>query len=370
MFESISQWFSSHQTLAIQVFAILFVALVVNYFIQRMFRGLAKQLDKTKTVWDNILAASIAKPLAYFIALIGLIFALELIQHQQPSALLAKLLEFENLAVLVLLAWFCIRFVKQAEQAFSKTIDDPHELTTIVAIAKLARLAILITVALMAMQSLGYSIQGVLAFGGIGGIAIGFAAKDLLANFFGGLMIYLDRPFVVGDWVRSPDRELEGTVEHIGWRLTIIRTFDKRPLYIPNAVFSNIAIENPSRMSNRRIYETIGLRYDDAAKVDVIIKDVKRMLAENDDIDNSQTVIVNFNAFGASSLDFFIYAYTKTTDWVTYHHVKQSVLMQVLDIVAAHQAEVAFPTSTLHIQSDTVDNSQAEGSSLAGHKSA
>ena len=91
-----------------------------------------------------------------------------------------------------------------------------------------------------------------------------FAAKDLLANFFGGLTIYLDRPFAVGDWIRSPDREIEGTVERIGWRLTLIRTFDKRPLYIPNAVFTTIAVENPSRMHNRRIYETIGIRYDDA----------------------------------------------------------------------------------------------------------
>ena len=90
--------------------------------------------------------------------------------------------------------------------------------TTVTAIAKLARVSIVITAALMAMQTLGISISGVLAFGGIGGIAVGFAAKDLLANFFGGLVIYLDRPFKVGDWIRSPDRDIEGTVVKIGWR--------------------------------------------------------------------------------------------------------------------------------------------------------
>lgn len=68
-------------------------------------------------------------------------------------------------------------------------------------------------------------------------------------------MIYFDRPFKVGDWIRSPDRQIEGTVERIGWRMTIIRTFDKRPLYVPNSVFSSIVVENPSRMLNRRIYE-------------------------------------------------------------------------------------------------------------------
>ena len=92
-------------------------------------------------------------------------------------------------------------------------------------------------------------------------------------------MIYLDRPFDVGDWVRSPDKNIEGTVEDIGWRLTRIRTFDKRPLYVPNGTFSTISVENPSRMSNRRIKTNIGLRYDDANKVATIIADIESMLA-------------------------------------------------------------------------------------------
>src|SRR5690606_30903944 len=107
------------------------------------------------------------------------------------------------------------------------------------AISKLLKAAAIITAMLVLLQSLGFSVSGVLAFGGIGGIAIGFAARDLLANFFGALMLYFDRPFAVGDWVRSPDREIEGTVEDIGWRLTRIRTFDQRPLYVPNSIFAN-----------------------------------------------------------------------------------------------------------------------------------
>jgi MscS family membrane protein len=202
---------------------------------------------------------------------------------------------------------------------------------------------------LVILQTLGYSISGVLAFGGIGGIAVGFAAKDLLANFFGGLMIYLDRPFSVGDWIRSPDKEIEGTVENIGWRQTRIRTFDKRPLYVPNATFNHISVENPSRMQNRRIKETIGIRYEDASKMDGIIRDVEAMLKAHPDIDQNQTVIVNFNSFAASSLDFFIYTFTKTTDWVKYHEVKQKVLLIILGIIEQHGADIAFTTSTVKI---------------------
>jgi MscS family membrane protein len=200
---------------------------------------------------------------------------------------------------------------------------------------------------LVVLQTLGYSVSGVLAFGGIGGIAVGFAAKDLLANFFGGLMVYLDRPFKVGDWIRSPDQDIEGTVVKIGWRLTTIRTFDKRPLYVPNAIFTSISVQNPSRMSHRRIYETIGLRYDDASKLSSIIQNVKNMLIEHNDIDHTQTLIVNFNAYGSSSLDFFVYTFTKTTDWVKYHEVKQDVLLKILAIIEREGADIAFPTSTL-----------------------
>jgi MscS family membrane protein len=163
-------------------------------------------------------------------------------------------------------------------------------------------------------------------------------------------MIFLDRPFGVGDWIRSPDRDIEGTVESLGWRLTTIRTFDKRPLYVPNATFLSIAVENPSRMSHRRIYETIGVRYDDAAQIRAIVERVKAMLETHPDIDASQTLMVNFNQFGPSSLDFFLYCFTKTTVWTDYHRVKEDVLLQAYDLITALGAEVAFPTQTLHLQ--------------------
>ncbi|PIE41254.1 MAG: mechanosensitive ion channel protein MscS, partial [Gammaproteobacteria bacterium] len=175
----------------------------------------------------------------------------------------------------------------------------------------------------------------------------------LLANFFGGLMIYMDRPFSVGDWVRSPDRQIEGTVENIGWRLTCIRTFDKRPLYVPNSMFNSIALENPSRMSHRRIKETMGVRYDDISKVRDILKAVKTMLIEHDEIDDTQTLIVNFNTYGPSSLDFFIYTFTKTTNWIKFHEVKEDVLLKISDIVESYGAEFAFPTQTLHLFDET-----------------
>ena len=95
------------------------------------------------------------------------------------------------------------------------------------------------------------------------------------------------------------------------------------PLYVPNSVFTSIAVENPSRMRNRRIYETLGVRYSDAAVLPNIVGNVKKMLQEHPEIDANQTLIVNLNVLGPSSLDFFVYTFTKTTDWIKFHEIKR-----------------------------------------------
>ena len=202
---------------------------------------------------------------------------------------------------------------------------------------------------IVALMILGVDLTKLTLFASALGIGVGLAARDLLSCFFGGLMIYLDRPFAVDDWIRLPDRDIEGTVEKIGVRLTRIRTFDQRPLYVPNSIFSSTAVENPQRMWNRRIFETIGIRYEDISKMAVILQDVEQMLRAHHEIDTARTMMVNFTTFGSSSLDFFIYTFTKTTNWEHYHKVKQDVLLRVTEIIKAHGAQIAFPTSTVHV---------------------
>jgi len=214
--------------------------------------------------------------------------------------------------------------------------------------SRLIKILIVIAIALGIAQYLGFSISSLLTFGGVGGIVMGFAAKDMLSNIFGGLMIQMDKPFSTGDWIRSS--KFEGTVEKIGWRMTRIRTFAKNPVYIPNSIFASIPIETPSRMTNRRIKEVIGIRYDDIAQIPAIVDEVEALLKAHKDIDQSESLRVYFNYFNASSLDFNVYAFTKTTSKDEYQRVKQQILLDVADIIAKHKAEIAYPTQTLHIQ--------------------
>jgi len=338
-----------------QVFIIVFGSLVISFFSRRALMRLQNKLLKTENPWDDLIIGSAIKPASYLIWFLGVLFAAEIVKYHSQAAIFNIIDPLRDVGVVSVLISFILQIIKGAERILivNQKKDGEHDFDkhTVHAIGKLVRISVFITGGLILLQTLGYSISGILAFGGVGGIAIGFAAKDLLANFFGGLMIYLDRPFKVGDWIRSDDKSIEGTVENIGWRLTRIRTFDKRPLYVPNSIFNNISVENPSRMTNRRIKETMGIRYDDANKMAVIIEQVKTMLKNHPDIDNDQTLIVNFNSFAASSIDFFIYTFTKTTDWIRFHEIKQDVLLKIVEIVEKNNAEFAYPTSTLHLQS-------------------
>ncbi len=344
-----------------QLFIIVLCTVSVNFIMMRVIDVLDRLINKTETLWDDALLEAARIPLRLVFWVVGLSVSVELLQAvtEQANELFDLAPKVRQIAFIVIIAMFLNRFISYTEKNLidPSRMRKPMDQSTAAAIAKLLRVSVIITALLIVLQTLGYSISGVLAFGGIGGMAVAFAAKDLLANFFGGMMVYLDKPFRVGDWVRSPDSSIEGTVENIGWRLTCIRTFDQRPLYIPNAMFTTVVLENPSRMLNRRINEKIGIRYEDWQKMPAIVAEVKQMLIDHEELEtDSRTLIVNFDSYGASHLEFFIYTFTKTTQWVRYHEIKQDVLMKIMAIVNEHGAEFAFPTRTLHLVSHNDDH--------------
>jgi len=339
-----------------QLFAVVVLTLLVRFIAMRLLKVLAGKLAKTKNPWDDALSEAARTPLSWFILIMGLLWGIGISDGYVEAELFStkNLQLVRQLTFIVLIAMFLTRFSNLAEarlldrlKADKNSVQTRLDPTTLQALAKLIRLAVLISAVLIAMPTVGIEITALLAFGGVSGIAVGFGARDLLLNFFGGLMIYMDRPFVIGDWIRSPDRDIEGMVETIGWRVTVVRTFDKRPLYIPNSVFNTLSVENPSRMTNRRIWETIGIRYQDAAKMGAIVEAVRNMLRNHEEIDSGQTLIVNLNSYAASSLEFFIYTFTKTTDWIRFHEIKQDFMLKIIEIVRSHDADFAFPTTTL-----------------------
>lgn len=336
----------------IQVFTIVFVTLLISMVLRWIVNRLIAKIEHTENIFDDAVLKALGGPMSGLIWIIGISVAAEMVGQRTDAVIFDFVEPVRNVGVIAMLAWYLIKFIQEFQaQHVEKRLAAGEEVdrTFVDATGKLLRASVVITAALIMLQTLGFSVSGVLAFGGVGGIAVGFAARDIMANLFGGLTIYLDRPFAVGDWIRSPDKEIEGTVEEIGWRRTVIRTFETRPLYVPNATFTTISVENPSRMANRRIKETIGVRYDDVRVLPDILEQIRRLLQEHPDIDQSRTLMVNLNEFGDSSVNFFIYTFTRTTVWTEYHEIKERIMLEISRIIETNGAEIAYPTTTVHV---------------------
>ncbi len=336
----------------IQVFVVVVATLVLATLLNKILRHFIEKTRTSKNIFDDILLESLNGPTRWMIWLVGISFAAYIVGEKSGSPIFDAVHSLRDLGIIILITWFLLKFSTSYERRYVQHQEEKGarvDVTLVALFGKLFRASIVVTSGLVALQTMGINIAGLLAFGGVGGIAVGMAARDMIANFFGGLTVYLDQPFKVGDWIRSPEKEIEGTVEDIGWRRTVIRTFDKRPLYIPNAIFTNITVENPSRMSHRRIYETIGVRYDDLKALPLILEEVKSYLNNHKNIDSTQTLMVNMNEFSDSSIDFFVYAHTSTTDWSEFHKIKEKVLLKISEIISDHGAEIAFPTTTIQL---------------------
>ena len=348
--------FFAHNAWLVRIGLILISMLLFHWVSRRIYHFLLRYLGAGKHIWLLSLTKSIHVPWLTFFWLMAISFIIPIVmlRFKIDISHLGFVNTLRSLCFIGAFYWSFLKFITKMEQEIVPRSGriPVRDKTTLRALAQLSRIILTILVLLAVLPMLGFSTGSLLAFGGVGGLGVAFAAKETLSNILGGMMIFWDRPFSVGDWIRSPDRDIEGTVEHIGWRLTRIRTFSKRPLYVPNGVFSTIAIENPQRMSHRQINATVGVRYDDANAVGTIVKAIEEMLHHHPGIDPMQTLMVHFIAFGPSSLNLNIYAFTKTTDWIKYRVVQQDVFLKTIAIIAAHGAECAFPTTTVHISDD------------------
>lgn len=351
--EPVSQWLGIPEW----VFQAFFVVLAA-FLLEVLYRVFVARLDsiakKTARLWDDAIVYAGKRPISFLIWWQGVVMAARVISPNtdafgfEPELLNA----IGQLGLVLAGTWFGVRLTTGFERAFvdqRQRKNKAYDITTLSVLGRVVRIAVVLTGVLTTLSILEIPISGFLAAGGVSGIAVGLAARELLANFFGGLMVFMDRPFSVGDWIRSPDKDIEGTVEAIGWRVTTVRKFDKRPMYVPNATFATVTLENPSRMTHRRIFDQVGIRYDDQALIEPIVADIRQMLLAHPDIATDQTLMVHFNAYGASSLDIMIYCFTQTREWQEYHRVREDVLLKVGAIIERHGAEIAFPTRTLKL---------------------
>ena len=343
----------SSSEVSFQIFLILsfgFLLLIIKNWIIQFLTGITKN---TTNEFDDIILESVSKPFSYLIIIISSLLIFDRVNLYNNYLDSFDPSNFFYSIILILISLSLVKFLdkyyenklflrKLSKQDDPVVVEQTYEITI-----RVSKIIIIVVTLLILMQEFGLSISGLLAFGGVGGLVVGLAAKDLLSNFFGGLMIYFDRPFKVGEFIKSPDRNIEGIVESIGWRLTIVRTFSKNVLYIPNSAFSNIIVENATRMTNRRFNEVIGVRYEDMDNIPKIVTEIRSFLKAHSDIDQTNSPVVYFTSFEASSCDIIVYAFTNTKDWRQFLEVKEGILFKIADIISANNSAIAFPTTTI-----------------------
>lgn len=348
--------FFEHNTWLANIFIILISMSLFHWFSRKIYHFLMRKFGGGRHPWVIAFFQAMHAPWLTFFWLMIVSFIIPIIMRRFHIDLshIQAVNAIRSLFFVGAFYWSFLSFISKIENDIAPRWKrlPIRDKTTVRALAQLARITLTLVAVLLALPSLGFKTGSLLAFGGVGGLGVALAAKETLSNVLGGMMLFWDRPFSVGDWIRSPDRQIEGNVEHIGWRLTRIRTLAKCLLYVPNSVFSTIIIENPQRMSHRHLNQIVGVRYDDARVIAPITQAVEAMLRAHPAIDTTQSVMVTLVELAASSLNLNLYAYVKVTESAKFRQFVQEILLKTIAIIAEHGAECAFPTTMVLMKHD------------------
>ncbi|HJK97638.1 MAG TPA: mechanosensitive ion channel family protein [Polyangiaceae bacterium LLY-WYZ-14_1] len=334
---------------------LIFGGLTLRRVIVGVFRGaLSKTAERTKAEWDDELVEFLPAPLSVM-AQVGLWFvaAQVLALPQEPVALETYVLQGLEVAFWVAAIWLAFRLVDVLAASMSRAADRTSSKLDdqlIPLIRRTLKLVIAVTAGVMIVQNLGYSVTSLVASLGVGGLALALAAKDTVANLFGSLVIFTDRPFQIGDWIQFGD--VEGTVEEVGFRTTVVRRFDKASVMVPNATFSSEAITNFSRRNVRRIVLNVGVSYaTTGAQMQELLRRIRALVTSHPEIDQGFH-FVHFVGFGDSSLDVQVYCFTRSAVWTEFLAAQEDLMLQVMGIVEELGLEFAFPSRTVYLRRD------------------
>jgi MscS family membrane protein len=329
------------ETLILIIGVILF-----NLFAKWILRTLHHRFSGQKKFWQDSFVQALYTPLSCFAWFFAFIYTIEILFPSLISHFIVL-----RIAAVIAISWFLMRWKNYLIQLWSEAKGEKVHLdrTKLDVIDKAVTILVIFLALLFLLEATGNSVNTLLAFGGIGGLAIAFASQEVISNYFSGLMIYATKPFTIGDWIDIPERNIEGHVEEIGWYLTRVRTFEMRPVYVPNSFFSKMVVVTPSRMSHRHFKEQFRLRYQDANLVEPLSREIKEMLQKHPAIDKREKIIVNLDSLGQYALEIQVRAYTHVLDTAEFASIKQDIFLQILSLVDKHGAEIAIVPSGTNI---------------------
>jgi len=297
-------------------------------------------------VKDAAVQASLL-PVTWYIWFLTAIECIDLISDQFFSEnLFVGYKPLFGASVVLLIAWFLVGFKQNVMTVLlrkSQNREIALEPGKVYVMAKLVSVIIFVVILLLLMEVTGVSINTLIAFGGISGLALAFASQEIIANFFGGVMIHINQPFAIGDLIDMPSSDIEGYVEEIGWYETCLRSKDKTPIYIPNSLFSKAYVINCTRRTHRRIDEKVSIRHQDIDKAGKITSDIKKFLTNSSDIDTTEKILVHLSQIAPYSVDLSVSALSKIIDEGKFLYFRDQAIVEIASIINAHGAEIAIP---------------------------
>ncbi len=318
---------------------IIFIVILNKFIISKVFRTFTKIVSKSNNHIDDSLVKASEKPLKLFILFYGVYEALKTIGFDDLNLNVISTCRLIKLAGVVTVCYFFYNLTLE-NSILHKTIHKNNDSNGIVFpfVSIIIRIVIVVFGVVIIANEFGFT--GFITGLGISGIAFALAAQDTFSNLFGGMVIVLDKPFSIGDWVQSSD--IEGVIEEITFRSTKIRTFAEAVVTVPNSKLANSNIINWTQRDKRRIHFKFTLDYNTSVdKINTCIQRIEDFLKNHDKV-KKEMIIVSFNELSNYGFGVFVYFYIEMMGYVEYEKLKQSVNISILNILKEEGVKLFF----------------------------
>lgn len=305
---------------------------------------------KTGTTWDDQIVEALEPPVRLIPVVMGVFFASRYLATE--GFLLEFFSNLNRSLVAYTLFWGLLRLIKPVGNMLERSTRFLTEAMQ-EWFVKALRAAVILLGGATIFEIWGIQVVPIIAGLGLFGVAVALGAQDMFKNLIAGLFVIGERRFHKGDWI-FVDGVVEGTVEKIGFRTTLVRRFDKAPVYVPNAHLSDNAVTNFSEMTHRRIKWLIGIEYSATKdQLQKIRDEIEAHILSDENFAKPDDVatFVRIDRFSDSSIDILLYCFTVTTDWGEWLKIKESLALKIKDIVENAGTGFAFPSRSLYVES-------------------
>ena len=335
--------------IAVALLIFLFFLFLRGIFSKFVIRRLENYVSKTTNNFDNSLVFSMEGPAKFFPIVLGFFVSTSYLTIENQAA---EFLETINRSLITILIFWTFHQIIGPLSVVIKSVGDLISKDLVNWIIKAIKVLIFILGVAAVLELWGIKIGPIIAGLGLFGVAVALGAQDLFKNLISGILVLVERRFQVGDWIFVED-VIEGTVESIGFRSTVVRRFDKSLATIPNFQFAEKAVINNSQITNRRISWVIGLEYRTSSKqLADIKKEIEEYIKNSEHFTTTKDTIlsVKIDQFAASSIDIKLICFTKTKYYLEWMKVKDILAIEIKNIVEKHKASFAFPSTSIYVE--------------------